>query len=100
MDNTPDGLDPQHRQLLVEGYDLNREILPVGKDDKGNIKELAIGFSTSKLFVRGPTGRLYAVVAPGELVEELYPTKVPDNAIAEAVRLAALDPDFKRVPNS
>lgn len=55
-------------RLEVVGTREDREVVPVG--DAGS-SELALGKTTSRLFLRGPSGKVYVADVPEELVVEL-----------------------------
>lgn len=51
----------------------DRETIGTGYRPDGSFTELAIGKTRHTLFVRGPSGKLFAVEVPAELADELRP---------------------------
>ena len=62
--------DPREPVLHAVSYQEDREVLPVRRD--GETVDLATGESVMKLFLRGPSGRVYVARVPHELVLELF----------------------------
>jgi hypothetical protein len=65
--------------IEVVDVEMKREIVPMGLHDAGGenaYRALAIGITSSRIFLRGPSGKLYVCTSPEELVEELLEQKV------------------------
>ena len=58
-------------KLDVVSVEETRETVPMGRREDGSYADMATGKSVSRLFVRGPSGRLYVLDAPGELTAEV-----------------------------
>lgn len=56
-------------KLEVVLFESKRDIKPVR--EAGGIEDLAIGKTTCTVYVRGPSGRVYVLDAPSELLDEL-----------------------------
>jgi hypothetical protein len=64
-------------KLDIVQWEQKRDLVPFKKDStKEQIDELAIGSETNRLFVRGPTGRLYVIDnVPSGLLQEIATTE-------------------------
>ena len=62
-------------KLEVVEVETTREVVPMGlkeeEDGDRHYKELAVGNTKHRVFVRGPSGKLFALDAPSELIEEI-----------------------------
>jgi hypothetical protein len=56
--------------LKVVGFHEARHVEPAVKDLNGNIVELAMGELVSKMFLRTPSGKVYVVRVPSEMLAE------------------------------
>lgn len=59
-------------RLKLDVVDIasERVVIPVGRRDEG-YDDLAIGTTKHRLFLRGPSGRVFVLEAPAEMVEEI-----------------------------
>lgn len=64
-------------RIDVLGLSSQRETVPVF--DGATIRDLAVGATTHRMFVRGPSGKAFVVVIPAELEAELAVALSPAN---------------------